>query len=79
MTVTERAFALNLDSHDPLARYKDQFVNTDPNTCYLDGNSLGRLPKKTVEVVNNYLLNEWGGEVVGGWGCGRKGCLRDVG
>ncbi|MEI6868000.1 MAG: aminotransferase class V-fold PLP-dependent enzyme [Actinomycetes bacterium] len=67
MTVTERAFALNLDSHDPLARYKDQFVNTDPNTCYLDGNSLGRLPKKTVEVVNNYLLNEWGAEVVGGW------------
>jgi len=68
MTVTEREFALNLDAKDPLARYKDQFVNTDPNMCYLDGNSLGRLPKKTVEVVNNYLLNEWGAEVVGGWG-----------
>jgi len=66
--VTSREYALELDANDPLAHYREQFVITDPSVCYLDGNSLGRLPKKTVEVVNNYLLNEWGKEVVDGWG-----------
>jgi kynureninase len=35
--------------------------------CYLDGNSLGRLPKETISAVNN-LMTEWGTEVVTGWG-----------
>jgi kynureninase len=35
--------------------------------CYLDGNSLGRLPKETISAVNN-LMTEWGAEVVTGWG-----------
>jgi kynureninase len=35
--------------------------------CYLDGNSLGRLPKETISAVNN-LMTEWGSEVVTGWG-----------
>jgi kynureninase len=38
---TERAFAEALDAADPLAHYRDQFVITDPDLCYLDGNSLG--------------------------------------
>ena len=56
-----------LDAADPLARYKDEFVVADPEVCYLDGNSLGRLPKRTVEVVQRYLTQEWGGELVAGW------------
>ena len=52
MKVTDREYALNLDSKDPLAKYKNEFVISDPDLCYLDGNSLGRLPKKTIEVVN---------------------------
>jgi kynureninase len=67
MKVTERDYALALDAKDPLAKYKDQFVVTDPTLCYLDGNSLGRLPKKTIDVVNNYLHNEWAPKVVEGW------------
>ena len=67
MTVTDRAFALELDANDPLARYRDQFVIADPNICYLDGNSLGRLPKKTIEVVNDFLIKEWGAQAVEGW------------
>ena len=67
MDVTERAYALYLDQIDPLANYRYQFVNTDPNICYLDGNSLGRLPKQTVQIVNDYLLNEWGAQAVEGW------------
>ena len=67
MEVTNREYALALDAQDPLAKYRDQFVNNDPNQCYLDGNSLGRLPKVTVKAVNDFLLNEWGNEVVAGW------------
>jgi kynureninase len=67
MNVTDRAYALELDKNDPLAHFKSQFVVTDPQICYLDGNSLGRLPKATIDAVNN-LMTEWGAEVVTGWG-----------
>jgi kynureninase len=67
MNVTDRAYALELDKNDPLAHFKSQFVVTDPQMCYLDGNSLGRLPKATIGAVNN-LMSEWGAEVVTGWG-----------
>ena len=67
MSVTERQYALDLDAQDPLAKYREQFIIADTNVCYLDGNSLGRIPKKTVDIVNNYLVNEWGAWVVDGW------------
>jgi kynureninase len=67
MNVTDRDYALELDKNDPLAHFKSQFVVTDPEMCYLDGNSLGRLPKETISAVNN-LMTEWGAEVVTGWG-----------
>jgi kynureninase len=35
--------------------------------CYLDGNSLGRLPKATVTAINDFMTKEWGPEVVTGW------------
>ena len=38
-----RAHAAELDSADPLARFRGQFVIADPDLIYLDGNSLGRL------------------------------------
>jgi kynureninase len=59
--------AAALDAADPLAKYKDQFVVTDRDICYLDGNSLGRLPKRTVDRVQRYLTEEWGSELVTGW------------
>lgn len=62
-----RETALALDAADPLATYKSQFVITDPDTCYLDGNSLGRLPKATIDAVNSFLTTEWGPELVDGW------------
>jgi kynureninase len=63
-----RQDALDLDANDPLARYRDLFVFTDPEVCYLDGNSLGRLPKATVETVNEFLIEGWGAKIVDGWG-----------
>jgi kynureninase len=67
MKVTDREYALELDQKDPLAGYRSKFVITDPNLCYLDGNSLGRLPHATVKAVSDFLSQEWGNEVVTGW------------
>ena len=67
MNVTDRAYALELDKNDLLAHFKSQFVVTDPGMCYLDGNSLGRIPKATITAINEFMV-EWGAEVVTGWG-----------
>jgi kynureninase len=67
MNVTDRQYALELDKNDPLAQFKSKFVISDPAMCYLDGNSLGRLPHATVVAVNDFLTQEWGQEVVTGW------------
>jgi kynureninase len=67
MKVTDREYALELDKNDPLAHFKSQFVVSDPEMCYLDGNSLGRLPKATITAINELMTKEWGPEVVTGW------------
>lgn len=67
MAVTDRAYAIELDAIDPLKKYKDKFVLTNPDICYLDGNSLGRLPKETITAINSFLNEEWGTQVVEGW------------
>ena len=67
MKVTDREYALELDKNDPLAHFKSQFVITDPEMCYLDGNSLGRLPKSTITSITDFMNKEWGPEVVTGW------------
>ena len=64
----DRSVAESLDAQDPLHHYKNKFVVTDPDMCYLDGNSLGRLPHATVKAINDFLTHEWGPEVVTGWG-----------
>ncbi len=40
----DAAYAQELDQQDELAPFRDEFVVDDPDTIYLDGNSLGRLP-----------------------------------
>lgn len=63
----ERIFAENLDATDPLNSFKNLFYIDDESVCYLDGNSLGRLPKKTLVELNELLVEEWGKKVVNGW------------
>jgi kynureninase len=67
MAITDRQYALDLDANDPLAKFREEFINNTPDMCYLDGNSLGRLPKRTVTAINEFMLNEWANEVVDGW------------
>lgn len=56
-----------LDVTDPLRHFPAQFLVTDPEVCYLDGNSLGRLPLATIDRVNAFLTDEWGPWLVDGW------------
>ena len=64
--MTGRDAALQLDRADPLAHLRQRFVDTDPVTIYLDGNSLGRLPVATAERMPR-LVGEWGAQLVSGW------------
>jgi kynureninase len=59
--------ARDLDAADPLARFLDRFVIRDADLIYLDGNSLGRLPRATAERLERLVQEEWAGELVRGW------------
>ena len=56
-----------LDQLDKISTYIDEFYIHDSSLIYLDGNSLGRLPKKTITDINDFMLNEWGDKLVNGW------------
>lgn len=58
--------AQELDKTDSLATYKNHFITTD-NLIYLDGNSLGKLPKKTVEINKDLIENQWGERLIQSW------------
>ncbi len=62
----QRRHAEALDRADALAGFRERFVLTDPQRIYADGNSLGRLPRETVERLET-LVREWGDRLVGGW------------
>ena len=61
----DRAEALDRD--DPLAAWRDEFVLPDPELIYLDGNSLGRTPKRTVDALRTVVEEQWAGELIGSW------------
>ena len=53
-----------LDAADPLARWRDEFVIADPDLVYLDGNSLGMPPRRTLERVAACRRRGVGGELI---------------
>lgn len=61
-----REDAQSLDASDPLAAFRERFVITDEHRLYLDGNSLGRLPRSARERLHR-VIDEWGERLVGGW------------
>lgn len=65
---TARSTAEALDASDPLASFRAEFFHADAEQCYLDGNSLGKLPLATQASVASFLQDEWGTELVAGWG-----------
>jgi len=64
--VIDRADAQQLDTADPLAGWRDEFVIPDPELIYLDGNSLGRTPKRTVEALHR-VVDHWAGDLIDSW------------
>jgi kynureninase len=63
----DRSYAEDLDAADPLAGYRDRFVRDDPAPVYLDGNSLGPLPRATRERIGEVVDQEWGSGLVRSW------------
>jgi kynureninase len=62
-----RADAEALDASDPLARWRDEFVVGDPTLVYLDGNSLGRAPRRTIERMRAVIEQEWAADLIRSW------------
>jgi len=67
---TDIGLARELDTQDELAAFRDEFVIDDPNLIYLDGNSLGRLPKRTINFMRNTIEQEWGKRLIRVWNDG---------
>jgi kynureninase len=66
-----RGAAEALDDVDPLADFRSRFVGTEDDGAgrllYLDGNSLGRLPRETAAAVARVVEQQWGEGLVGSW------------
>jgi len=55
-----------LDQHDPLRSLRDQFF-LPSGVIYLDGNSLGVMPKTAPTRVAQAVTHEWGQELIKSW------------
>jgi kynureninase len=63
-----RDHALALDAADPLAPWRDEFVINDQSLVYLDGSSLGMMPRRTVARLQHVMEAEWANGLIRSWG-----------
>src|SRR5215469_10342462 len=61
-----RADCAALDARDPLAFARERFVVPE-NLIYLDGNSLGALPKTAAPRLAQLIELEWGEDLITSW------------
>jgi kynureninase len=66
MSWRSRADCEAMDAADPLAGWRDRFVLPE-GIIYLDGNSLGPLPKITEAVVREVTRRQWGEDLIASW------------
>ena len=64
--MTTRQHCLDLDTADPLAALRDRFTLPE-GVVYLDGNSLGALPKATPARIQQVVHDEWGRDLIRSW------------
>jgi kynureninase len=64
--MTTRQDILALDAKDSLAHLRDQF-DLPAGVIYLDGNSLGVLPRATAARVQQVVRDEWGAGLIRSW------------
>jgi kynureninase len=65
--VISRATALDLDARDPLASFRDRFHIPNPAVVYLDGNSLGMPPRRTLERLTEVYQHDWATGLIRSW------------
>jgi len=78
-TKIDQETARQLDHQDPLQDFRSRFVITDPDMIYMDGNSLGRLPKEAASRVQTVVNEEWGADLIRGWNKGWWEAPRRIG
>ena len=61
-----RNYAQSVDDADPLRAFRERFV-IDDELVYLDGNSLGRLPRATADRLAQVVTEQWGRRLIRGW------------
>jgi kynureninase len=61
-------FAEKLDLSDPLYEFREKFLIADPDLIYVDGNSLGRMPKAAAQIAARQVEEQWGKRLIRGWG-----------
>lgn len=59
--------AREMDRQDPLVSFRKDFVLEDPGTVYLDGNSLGCMPRKSAEYLDDVIREQWGKKLIRSW------------
>jgi kynureninase len=64
---TDIDLAFEMDAQDELSSFRSEFIIDDPNTIYLDGNSLGRMPKRTVPFLRDTIERGWGKRLIRAW------------
>lgn len=64
--MTPEARAAEFDAADPLASFRSRFTLPD-GVIYLDGNSLGALPKATPAAMQRVIEQEWGEGLIRSW------------
>lgn len=67
MMLIDRTAAEQLDADDSLARWRDEFVIPDADLIYLDGNSLGMTPKRTVTALQAAIEQQWAADLITSW------------
>jgi kynureninase len=62
----DRETCLSFDRQDPLAPMRAEFVIPE-GVIYLDGNSLGALPRQTLPRLTQVIGEEWGSGLIRSW------------
>jgi kynureninase len=62
----DRDTCLSFDRQDPLASLREEFA-IPADVIYLDGNSLGALPRETLPRLTQVIAQEWGSGLIRSW------------
>jgi kynureninase len=65
-SMTSREACVARDSADPLRGFRDRFILPE-GLIYLDGNSLGPMPRAAAGILNRTIEQEWGRDLIRSW------------